>query len=89
MVIANPQFLTGRVNALARVKLSRKATQIDITHERTEQDDAVAVFDIAAHLFASHRSLINTQIKWMTFADDGLAQQRCTDRDVVMLRKLQ
>ncbi len=51
-------MLAGGVNDVSHFELSRVDPQIDVGHERTEHQHAIAVLDILGDLLTPHRTFI-------------------------------
>ena len=81
-VVANREFFTRRVNRARRIELRGVNAEVDVGHERAEQDDAIAGFDVAAHVVTAHRALVNAHVKGVLLPDDRFAHDGCRDRDV-------
>jgi len=62
--------------------------QVDVRHERAEQDHAVARFDILSHALFSHRAFVDTQIQRVRFRDDRFSKQCRAHRNVELLSQL-
>ena len=69
-VIADRELFARGVNRAGRIKPRRVDAKVDVGHERAEHNDAIAVLDVAPHVVATHRPLINAHVKRMLLADD-------------------
>ena len=70
----NRQFLAGGVNGAAQFQARGIDAEIHIGHEYAQEENAIALLDVAAHLLAPHRPFIDAEIKRMLFADDRFAE---------------
>ncbi len=83
MMLLDAELFARDVNALGRVEMGRVDAEIDVGHERAQEDHAVALFDIAADRLAAHCPFVNTQVERVPLAHDRFAQQRGTHRNLV------
>ena len=81
MVVADPQRLAGGVDAPGRIEVGREDAQVDVGHERAQQDHAIALLDEAGDLLAAHRPFVDAGEQRMPLADHALAQDRGGDGD--------
>jgi hypothetical protein len=85
VVVANAKLLAGHVDAPRRVELGREDPQVEVGHERAQQQHAVALLDELRHLGPPHRPFIQADVQRVLFRHDALAQQRGGDRNLVLL----
>ena len=88
-MVPDPQLLAGGVDALARIEIGRVDAQVDVGHERAQQDHAVALFDELGDLFAAHRPFVQADEQRMRFGDDAFAEHRGGDGNLRALGQRQ
>src|SRR5258708_6966525 len=81
-VIADREFLTGSVNGAAQIQAGGIDTQIDVSHECAQENDAIASLDVLPDIVAAHRAFIDAEVKGMLLADNGFAQDGGGNWDV-------
>ena len=81
-VVANREFFARRIDRARRIELCGVNAEVDVGHERAEEDDAIAGLDVATHVVAAHRTLVNAHVKAVLLTDDRFAHDGCRDRDV-------
>src|SRR6266699_3397939 len=74
IVIADGEFLAGGGNGSGRVEAGGIYAQFDIRHKGAEHDQAVAVFDVLAHIVPAHSALVDAEVKRVLLADDRFAE---------------
>ena len=82
MVMPDPQLLAGGVDALARIEIGRVDAQVQIGHERAEQDHAIAFFDELGDRFVAHRPFVQADEQRMHLRNHALAEHGGRDRDL-------
>ena len=65
----DPQLLAGGVDALARIEIGRVDPQVEVGHERAEQNQAIALFDELRDLLVAHRPFVQADEQRMRFAE--------------------
>ena len=63
MMVADAELLARGVDAVGEIQFGRVDAEVDVGHERSEQDHTVAVFNEQPHVFAAHRSFVNAQVQ--------------------------
>ena len=89
MVMTNPKMFAGRIDTLARLNVCREDTQVDVSHECSQQQQAIALLDERRHLLFPHRSLVQSDIEWVGLTNDTLAQDGGGDRNPSFLGQRQ
>ena len=87
MVMADAKLLAGDVDAFGRVEIGRVNAQIDVGHERAQQQQAIALFDELRHCVVAHRAFVQADEQRMDFRNDAFAQHRRRDRNLRTLGK--
>ena len=85
MMVLDAELFARGVDALGRVEMGRVDAEVDVGHERAQEDHAIALFDVAADRFAPHRPFVNAQVERVPLAHDRFAQERRAHRDLVPL----
>ena len=67
--------LGGRIDRFRDLELRRVDAEVDVGHERSQDEHAIGAFDDPAHVFPSHGAFVDPQVLGVVFAHDGLAQE--------------
>ena len=60
MVVLDSKRFTGGVDAMAGIEIGGVEPQVDVGHEGSKQNDAVAFLDVMANPVTAHGTLVNS-----------------------------
>src|ERR1019366_1754846 len=88
-VVTDGELLAGGIDRARRIEAGRVDAEVDVGHERAEQDDAIAALDVLPDIVAAHGAFIDAQIEWVILADDGLPQHGRGHGDIGLASELE
>ena len=88
-VVADGELLAGGVDRARGIEAGGVDAEVDVGHERAEQDDAIAALDVLPHVLAAHRAFIDAEVERVVLANDGLAEHGRGHGDVGLARELE
>ncbi len=69
-MVADGELLAGSIDRARRIKAGRVDAEVDIGHERAQQDDTIAALNILPDVVAAHRAFIDAEIERVVLAND-------------------
>ena len=64
---ADRDAILGGINRVTAIDARSIDAEVDVGHQRAEQNDAVAGLDVSARRFAAHRAFINAEVRGIGF----------------------
>src|SRR4029078_4944696 len=81
--MANSELFAGDINAAGWIEIGREDAEIQVGHERAEEQDTVAAFDVLRDLRAAHRTFVKPDEQRMFLRNDAFTKNGRRDRDFV------
>ena len=88
-VVADGELLAGGIDRARRIEAGGVDAQVDVGHERPQQDHAITALDVLPDVVAAHRAFIDAEVERMVLANDGLAEHGRRHGDIGLARELE